>query len=418
MSQHFTSGKMEFGIGSGWQRGIRPGHPGIGSGSGIMKHGALRQELIAPPQRVFHCTLHAKQQFPFATADVHPLVCLIGPGEYRFVLRRGVRNGKADGNPAGHKSESGENPHRPDDSRRVENFLAGSLMNEGCDFAPEVGANHGSDALVLQHDEPVLRNYRFIVLENERVRAVICPDLGGKVTSLIHKGSGKEVLYTSAVIRPVRILPRFAFVAGGIAVSFPISHSPTQNEPVLSRTDQTDKRVYVSCGERELRFGMQWTVEYSLGEGDEFRTQRAVFHNPGTAAYPWMSWSNAALPSAPDTEFHFPRGEVLRHGSKLATIDWQQSGPRRESDITEMTGYFWKTKDANAFGAFTASLGTGLYHIADQAIAPGMKLWSYGVGKDRVWATLSSARDAPYVEIQGGPMRDQSIKLELQPQEA
>src|SRR5206468_12037002 len=92
---------------------------------------------------------------------------------------------------------------------------------------------------------------------------------------------------------------------------------------------------------------------------------------------------------------HFPRGEVLRHGSKLATIDWQQSGPRRESDITEMTGYFWKTKDANAFGAFTASLGTGLYHIADEAIAPGMKLWSYGVGKDRVWATLSSARDAP-----------------------
>ena len=265
---------------------------------------------------------------------------------------------------------------------------------------------------------PVLKSYRFIVLENERVRAVICPDLGGKVTSLIHKGSGKEVLYTSAVIRPVRILPRFAFVAGGIAVSFPISHSPTQNEPVLSRTDQTDKRVYVSCGERELRFGMQWTVEYSLGEGDEFLTQRAVFHNPGTAAYPWMSWSNAALPSAPDTEFHFPRGEVLRHGSKLATIDWQQSGPRRESDITEMTGYFWKTKDANAFGAFTASLGTGLYHIADEAIAPGMKLWSYGVGKDRVWATLSSARDAPYVEIQGGPMRDQSIKLELQPQEA
>src|SRR5207247_1083808 len=141
-------------------------------------------------------------------------------------------------------------------------------------------------------------------------------------------------------------------------------------------------------------------------------------HNPGATAYPWMSWSNAACPSAPDTEFYLPGGEVRRHGPKLATIDWQQSGPRRESDITEMTGYFWKTKDANAFGAFTASLGTGLYHIADEAIAPGMKLWSYGVGKDRVWATLSSARDAPYVEIQGGPMRDQSIKLELQPQEA
>src|SRR5213078_519149 len=46
-----------------------------------------------------------------------------------------------------------------------------------------------------------------------------------------------------------------------------------------------------------------------------------------------------------------------------------------------------------------------------------MKLWSYGVGKDRAWATLSTANRTPYVEIQGGPVGDQSIKLELQPKE-
>src|SRR2546430_1256508 len=82
-----------------------------------------------------------------------------------------------------------------------------------------------------------------------------------------------------------------------------------------------------------------------------------------------------------------------------------------------MTGFFWKTKDGNAFGSFTPSLGIGLYHVADDAIAPGMKLWSYGVGKDRAWATLSTANRTPYVEIQGGPIGDQSIKLELQPKE-
>jgi hypothetical protein len=206
-------------------------------------------------------------------------------------------------------------------------------------------------------------------------------------------------------------------VAGGIEVSFPISHSPTQNDAVLYRIDRTQQRVYVTCGERELRFGMQWSVEYSLGAGDEFLTQRAVFHNPGTAPYPWMSWSNAALPCAADTEYHFPRGNVLSHSSRLETIDWEQAGPKRESDIKEMTGFFWKTKDVNAFGAFTPSFGTGLYHVADEAISPGMKLWSYGVGPDRAWGTLSTANGDPYIEIQGGPIRDQSIKLELQPQE-
>jgi len=270
---------------------------------------------------------------------------------------------------------------------------------------------------VATSPRPVLRTYRFVALENDRIKAVICPDLGGKVTSLVHKGSGKEVLYCPDVLKPVRILPRFYFVAGGIEVSFPISHSPSQNEQVLYRVDHSPERVYVTCGERELRFGMHWSVEYSLGPGDEFLTQRTVFNNPGRAAYPWMSWSNAAVPSAPDTEFHFPQGEVLRHSSRLEMIDWHASGPRRESDIDEMTGYFWKTSDANAFGAFTPSLGTGLYHVADKKLAPGMKLWSYGVGQDRDWATLSTSRPEAYIEIQGGPISDQATKLLLQPGE-
>lgn len=266
-------------------------------------------------------------------------------------------------------------------------------------------------------NRPVLKKYRFILLENDQVKIVICPALGGKVMSMIVKPANKEVLYVPDVIRYTRILPRFYFVAGGIEVSFPISHSPTQNENVLYKIDRTGERVYVSCGERELRFGMQWSVEYSLGEEDNFLTQRVIFHNPGTSAYPWMSWSNAALPSAPDTKYDFPKGRVLAHSSKIDTIDWEKQGPKTEAGIKEMTGYFWKTKDVNAFGAYTPSYGTGLYHIADEKIAPGIKLWSYGVGDDSAWSLLSTAKHQTYIEIQGGPIGDQSIKLEMLPKQ-
>lgn len=264
-------------------------------------------------------------------------------------------------------------------------------------------------------NRPVPKKYRFVSLENEHIKVTVCPDLGGKVTSIIHKGSGKEVLYVPDVIRHTRILPRFYFVAGGIEVSFPITHTPSQNETVLYKIDETPDRIYVTCGERELRFGMQWSVEYSLGTNDNYLTQRVVFHNPGTQAYPWMSWSNAAIPSSPDTQYDFPNGEVLIHSSILDTIDWKKSGPKKEADIKEMTGYFWRTKDVNAFGAYTPSLGTGLYHIADEKIAGGIKLWSYGVDKDTIWSVLSTAKKQPYVEIQGGPIGDQSIKLEMEP---
>ena len=266
-------------------------------------------------------------------------------------------------------------------------------------------------------DRPVPKSYKFVNLENDYIKVIICPDLGGKIISIVHKPSGKEVLYRPDVIRPVRILPRFYFVAGGIEVSFPISHSPTQNEKVLYKIDKTDDRIYVTCGERELRFGMQWSVEYSLGRDDKFLTERAIFFNPGTEAYPWMSWSNAAVPSAPDTEFHFPDGRVLSHSSKIDTINWGQQGPVREADIKEMTGYFWITKDVNAFGVYTPSFSTGLYHIADESVTPGIKLWSYGVGDDRDWAMLSTSKKEPYIEIQSGPIGDQSIKLNLIPGE-
>jgi hypothetical protein len=266
-------------------------------------------------------------------------------------------------------------------------------------------------------NRPVAKAYNIIVLENAKIKVKICPDLGGKVMSMIYKQSGKDVLYVPDVIRQTRILPRFYFVAGGIEVSFPISHSPSQNEKVLYKIDKTTDRVYVTCGERELRFGMKWSVEYSLGVNDGFLTERAVFYNPGSQAYPWMSWSNAAIPSAPDSQFDFPKGEVLSHSSKLDSIDWQKQGPRTQVDIKEMTGFFWKTKDANAFGVYTPSLGTGLYHVADPKVAPGIKLWSYGNAADSAWSMLSTAKSQQYLEIQAGPNADQSIKVELKPKE-
>jgi hypothetical protein len=44
-------------------------------------------------------------------------------------------------------------------------------------------------------NRPVPKKYHFVVLENDQLKATICTGLGGKVFSMIHKPSGKEVLY-------------------------------------------------------------------------------------------------------------------------------------------------------------------------------------------------------------------------------
>jgi len=260
-----------------------------------------------------------------------------------------------------------------------------------------------------------IRRYRMIVIENDHIRAKICPDVGGRVCSLFLKGSRTEALFFPPVIRPVRILPRQAFTGGGIELSFPISHSPVEIVPVLYDISHTHDRVYVCCGERELRFGMQWTVEYSLGIGDSFLTQRTVFFNPDKEAHPWMSWSNAGVPARPDTVLDFPNGPVLVHDSHIQTIDWNTEGPRVQADVHRMMGFFWRKPDCHAFGVFTPSLGTGLYHVADPLQVPGIKLWSDGIGRDEAWVSQYTLDGKQCLEIQAGPLIDQSVKDTLGP---
>jgi hypothetical protein len=262
---------------------------------------------------------------------------------------------------------------------------------------------------------PELHRYRLVVLENAAIRAAVCPDLGGRLFSLIHKDSGRETLAVSTTIRPVRILPRSFFFGGGIEVSFPIAHSPVSSVPVLHRCRRDRDRVAVACGERELRSGMHWTVEWSLGTDDRFLVQRNVFRNPTRTAHEWMSWSNAAVPSHPDTAFHFPPGPVLEHGGRLRTIDWLRDGPRRQADVARMTGWFWRQPPFNAFGAFTPSLGCGLYHVAERSVMPGIKLWSDGIGRDEPWVSQYTRDGGQLVEIQAGPLADQGVRGVLPP---
>jgi hypothetical protein len=264
---------------------------------------------------------------------------------------------------------------------------------------------------------PIIKKFKMLSMENEYLKVEICPDLGGKIYSLFDKRSQKEILYNPGAVRPVRILPRMAFISGGIEVSFPISHTPVQLEQVDYMVKTIEDRIYVWCGERELRYGMQWSVEFSLGAEDDFLTQRTLFYNQTSKSHAWMSWSNAALEAKEDTEMHFPKGEVLYHGDKLKTIDWQKDGPKVMSDINRMAGFFWEKAEYNAFGAYTPSLGYGLYHIADRTEMPGIKLWVYGKGKDEMWSHVSGLRKQSYLEIQAGPIKDQSIKHDLAPGE-
>src|SRR5262249_37183506 len=106
---------------------------------------------------------------------------------------------------------------------------------------------------------------------------------------------------------------------------------------------------------------------------------------------------------------------VLSHSREMKNIDWATEGPRRQAEVRRMVGFFWRKPSCYAFGAFTPSLGSGLYHVADPELTPGIKLWTDGVGPHQEWVSQYTLNRDQCLEIQAGPLVDQSIKDHLQP---
>src|ERR1035438_5787627 len=106
----------------------------------------------------------------------------------------------------------------------------------------------------------VPRIFRMVVLENDALRIEVAPELGGRVYSLFDKRIEKEILFSNPVVKPVRILPIWAFISGGIEFNFPIAHSPTSIAEVGCATGQVGDYGFIRIGEREACTGMEWVV--------------------------------------------------------------------------------------------------------------------------------------------------------------
>jgi uncharacterized protein DUF5107/uncharacterized protein len=256
----------------------------------------------------------------------------------------------------------------------------------------------------------VPRSFRIVVLENEFLRVEVAPELGGRVYSLFDKRIEREILFSNPVVKPVRILPIWAFISGGMEFNFPIAHSPTSIAEVGCATGRTGNYGFVRVGEREARAGMEWLVEIGLVEGSPALVQRTRFRNCTGAGHPWMSWTIAAVRSTEGTEFVHPPHRVLVHNDQVRELEWPAQGLNWDRNLAQMTALFWKPGSAPQFGVFHHDLGFGLMHLADPVLIPGKKVWSYGHGKHRHWGQGTTEGGLSYAEIESGPLLDQSEK--------
>ncbi len=257
---------------------------------------------------------------------------------------------------------------------------------------------------------PVPRAFRMVVLENDSLRIEVAPELGGRVYSLFDKRIGQEILFSNPAVKPVRCLPIWAFISGGIEFNFPIAHSPTSIAEVGCATGRVGDYGFIRVGEREARTGMEWVVELGLTGDQPVLVQRTALRNQTGAAHPWMLWSICAVRSTNDTEFVHPPHRVMVHDDRVVELDWPGNGLNWDRNYRQMTALFFQPGSAPQFGAFHHDLGFGMMHLADPAQLPGKKVWTYGHGRHRTWGQATTEGGLSYCEIEGGPLFDQSEK--------
>ena len=79
------------------------------------------------------------------------------------------------------------------------------------------------------------RDFRVAVLENEVLRATFLLEFGGRLWSLYHKPSGRELLSVNPVFQPANLALRNAWFSGGVEWNIgTIGHSPFTCAPLFA----------------------------------------------------------------------------------------------------------------------------------------------------------------------------------------
>ena len=82
------------------------------------------------------------------------------------------------------------------------------------------------------------REYDSVRLENDYIRVVVLPELGGRIYEGYDKKADYHFVYKNQVIKPALIGLAGAWVSGGIEFNWPQHHRPATYMPVDCRIEK------------------------------------------------------------------------------------------------------------------------------------------------------------------------------------
>ena len=260
-------------------------------------------------------------------------------------------------------------------------------------------------------DRREAKSYQAVYLENEFLKAIVLPELGGHLYSLYDKVNKREVFYRNNVVKYGLVSLRGAWISGGMEFNFPNGHTVVTVSPVAFTTRQNpDGSATVVVGDVDLVTEMHWEVALTLHPGQARLEQHVTLYNDTGATHPYWYWANTAVPATDDMRFIYPMREANPHSHEEIWSYPIHDGVDYSwyKNVRHPTSLFGREVHRNFFGAYYEKSDHGVVHVADYHDVVGKKTWTWGVGDDGlIWTGLLTDHDGAYNEIQAGRFETQ-----------
>ena len=288
--------------------------------------------------------------------------------------------------------------------------------------------------------------WKAVHLENEFIRIMVLPEIGGRVHVGLDKRNGYDFFYRQNVIKPALVGLAGPWISGGVEFNWPQHHRPATFMPVdvaIERED--DGSVTIWCSDHDPMSRMKGMHGLKLCPGKAYLELRARLYNRTTDTQTFLWWANVATRVHEKYQSFFPRDVrfIADHAKRAVTefplsqgkyygIDYgkramegvleeEEEKPRCfvpdgsyppndlswYANIPVPTSYMIANSRGDFFGGYDHKKKAGTVHVANHHIAPGKKQWTWGNHEfGYAWDRSLTDADGPYVELMAGVYTD------------
>ncbi len=292
--------------------------------------------------------------------------------------------------------------------------------------------------------EPKDVSWKAVHLENEFVRFMVLPEIGGRIHVGLDKLNQYDFFYRQNVIKPALVGLAGPWISGGVEFNWPQHHRPATFMPVEVEIERgNDGSVTVWCSDHDPMSHLKGMHGLCLRPDKAYLELRVRLYNRTTDTQTFLWWANVATRVHEEYQSFFPKdvhyvadhakravtefplshgkyygvdyGERALHGvpDEEKPSDFLPDGSYAPNDLSWYanipvpTSYMIAGSRGDFAGGYDHKRNAGLVHFANHHISPGKKQWTWGNHEfGYAWDRSLTDSDGPYIELMAGVYTD------------